>query len=233
MTFFVNEIITPPSHLPITVDEAQAALARAVVEEIEHGVLWRAIVRQERRIVIDGVLPPRLELEPVTAIVGITRWTPTDSAAVIDAATYYSATRDPGGTILVPVPGKNWPAPMRPIGSFALTYMAGWKVTPASAPGKNRAAPDRSIGNVALTYMAGGKVTPRGAGDAVNEVPASVRLMVERAIAFRAGSGLAGLSIGSLKINVADSYATDKLPREITNIARAYAYRPGLFAGRP
>ena len=206
MNLFVSEIVTPPSHLPVTVDSAQDALARAVVEEIERGVLWRAIVRQERRIVIDGVLPPRLELEPVTSIVGITRWTPTDSAAVIDAATYYSATRDPGGTILVPVPGKNWPAPMRPIGSFALTYMAGWTVTPESA---------------------------LGAGDAVNEVPASVQHMIERAIEFRSGSGLAGFTIGSLKVDVADSYATDKLPREIASIGRAYAYRPGLFAGRP
>ena len=221
MNFFVNEIITPPSHLPVTVDSAQDALARAVVEEIERGVLWRAIVAQERRITIDGPLPPRLEIEPVTSIVSLTRWTPArfpqrkargrsgagaeDAAAVIDADSYYSVTRDPGGTILAPAPGKNWPAPMRPIGSFALTYMAGWAVTPESAP---------------------------GAGDAVDEVPASVRFMIERAIVFRAGSGLAGLSIGSLKINVADSYATDKLPREITNIARAWAYLPGIFAGR-
>ena len=57
MNLFVSEIVTPPSHLPVTVDSAQDALARAVVEEIERGVLWRAIVAQERRITIDGPLP--------------------------------------------------------------------------------------------------------------------------------------------------------------------------------
>ena len=110
------------------------------------------------------------------------------------------------GTIITPAPGKNWPAPMRPIGSFALTYVAGWEVTPESAP---------------------------GAGDAVNEVPASVRFMVERAIAFRAGSGLGDIAIGSLKLSVAESYSTDRIPPEIANIGRAFQYRPGIFAASP
>ena len=206
MNLFVSEIVTPPAHLPVTVDDADKALAAAVVEEIERGILWRAIVAQQRRIVIDGPLPSRIEIEPVTAIVSLTRWTPDNDAAVVDAASYNFVTRDPLGTIIAPAPGKNWPAPERSIGSFALTYMAGWTVTPESAP---------------------------GAGDAVNEVPASVRLMVERAVAFRAGSGLGDIAIGSLKLSVLDSYATDQLPREIASIGRAYAYRPGLFAGRP
>ena len=80
MNLFVNEIVTPPALLPITVAAADQALAAAVVEEIERGVLWRAIVRQERRIVIDGSLPPRIDLEPVRAIVSLTRWTPGDAA---------------------------------------------------------------------------------------------------------------------------------------------------------
>ena len=198
MNFFVNEIITPPSHLPITVSDEQAALAHAVVDECERTVLWRAIVNQERRIVIDGPLPSRLELEPSTAIVSLTRWTPTDDAVVVDADNFDVVSRDPAGTIIFAAPGQNWPAPERSIGSFALTYMAGWAVD-----------------------------------DVTNSVPASVQHMVERAVAFRAGSGLAGFSIGSVKIDVAESYETDQIPREITNIARAYAYRPGLFAGRP
>ena len=204
MNLFVTEIVTPPAHLPITATDE--ALAAAVVEEIERGVLWRAIVRQERKIVIDGALPQLLDLEPVASIISITRWTETDAAEVIPVDTYSFVSRDPTGTLIAPAPGKNWPAPLRPFGSFTLVYMAGWKVTPESAP---------------------------GAGDAVNEVPASVRLMVERAVAFRAGSGLAGFTIGSIKINVADSYETDRIPPEITNIARVYQYRPGLFAARP
>ena len=55
--------------------------------------------------------------------------------------------------------------------------------------------------------------------------------MIERAIAFRAGSGLGDITIGSLKIAVAPSYRTDRIPPEIANIGRAYAYRPGIFAG--
>ena len=197
-TLFVDEIVTPPALLPITVAAADQALAAAVVEEIERGVLWRAIVSQERRIVIDGPLPSRIELEPVTAIVSLTRWTPTDAAAVIDAASYDYVTRDPAGTLIAPVPWENWPQPERAIGSFALTYSCGWEVS-----------------------------------DTENHVPASVKLMLERAVAFRAGSGLGGITIGSLKINVAPTYETDRIPSEIANIGRAFFYRPGLFAARP
>ena len=118
---------------------------------------------------------------------------------MVDAESYSVVSRD-SGTIIAPAPGKNWPAPERSIGSFALTYMAGWTVTPESAP---------------------------GAGDAVNEVPASVQHMISKAIDFRAGSGLGDLTIGSLKINVANSYKTDRIPPEIANISRAYAYRSG------
>ena len=64
-------------------------------------------------------------------------------------------------------------------------------------------------------------------------MPASIQLMVTRAIAFRAGSGLGDIGIGSLKIDVADSYKTDALPREIASIGRAFQYRPGIFAARP
>ena len=198
MNLFVTEIVTPPALLPITVADADKALAAAVVEEIERGILWRAIVSQERRILIDGPLPQFLDLEPVTSIVSLTRWTPSDAAEVIPAVSYTFVSRDPGGTVIVPAPGANWPAPERSIGSFALTYMAGWKVTATE-----------------------------------NNVPPSVRLMVEKAVAFRAGSGLAGFTIGSLKVDVANSYKTDRIPPEITNIARVYQYRPGLFAARP
>ena len=46
MNLFVSEIVTPPSHLPITA--ADAELAAAVVEEIrKRAVLWRAVVAQE------------------------------------------------------------------------------------------------------------------------------------------------------------------------------------------
>ena len=198
MNLFVSEIVTPPALLPITVDAADQALAAAVVEEIERTILWRAIVAQQRRILIDGPLPSRIEIEPASTIVSLTRWTPGDAAKVIPAANYTFVSRDPLGATVSPTRGKNWPAPKRSIGSFALTYMAGWKVT-----------------------------------DTENNVPPSVRLMIEKAVAFRAGSGLGDIRIGSLDLSVADSYSTDRIPPEIASIGRAFQYRPGLFAARP
>ena len=203
MNLFMTEVVTPPDHLPITASDTD--LAAAVTDEIELTVLWRACVLQTRRILIDGPLPQILELEPIVSITSFTMWTATDDAAVIDAS-YSVVTRSPAGTIIAPDPGASWPAPERSIGSFALTYTAGWVVTPESAP---------------------------GVGDGVNRVPASVRLMISRAIAFRAGAGLGDIAIGSLKLSVLDSYSSDQLPREIASIGRAYAYRPGLFSARP
>lgn len=197
MNLFVSEIITPATHSPVTVDTAQESLAAAVVDELERGYLWRAIVSQERRILIDGALTQNLELEPVSSVVSLTRWTPTDAAEVVAASSYHVITRQ-SGTTISPAPGEAWPAPFRRHGSFALTYRAGWTVT-----------------------------------DTENKVPASVVLMIERAIEFREGSGIGDLEIGTLKIDVDPSYRTDRIPRAITTIARSYAWRPGLFSASP
>ena len=196
MNLFSFEVVTPPTHLPI--EATDDALARAVIDEVERLVLQRSIVRQERRIVIDGALPTLLEVEPVSSIVSLTRWTPTDPAEVLAADTYDVVTRDPRGTIIAPSSGSSWPAPGRDIGSFALTYESGWTVSATT-----------------------------------NLVPASIQHMLTSAVAFRAGSGLGDITIGSLQMDVAPSYATDQIPREITNIARAFFYRPGLFTARP
>ena len=204
MNYF-GEVITKPTALPITVSDAQADLAAAVTEEIERTVLWRAIVAQQRKITVDGPLPPRIEIEPVRGIV-ITQWTHSDAAAVIPASTYNVVTRDPAGTTIAPAPGYDWPAPEREIGSFELTYECGWEVEPESAP---------------------------GAGDAINAVPPSVQLMISRAVAFREGSGLGDISIGSLKLSFLDSYSSDQLPKEIASLGRFYQYRPGIFAAKP
>ena len=176
-----------------------------MVEEIERVHLWRGIVHQRRRIVID-ILPPRIEIEPTTAIVSISRWAQADAAEVVPASTYTVVSRDPLGTVIVPAPGYDWPAPEREIGSFEITYECGFTVTPETAP---------------------------LADDAVNEVPASIRLIIQKAIEFRAGSGVGDLTIGSLTIGLADSYKTDRLPDAIASIGRAWAYRPGIFSSRP
>ena len=65
MNLFVSSIVTPATHLPITVAAAQESLAAAVVEEVERTILQRAIVRQTRRVVIDGPLtPPKSNWSP-------------------------------------------------------------------------------------------------------------------------------------------------------------------------
>ena len=129
MNLFVSSVVVPATHLPITVAAAQESLAAAVVEEVERTILQRAIVRQTRRVVIDGPLASRLELEPVQAIVSLTRWTPDNSAEVVDASTYYFSTRDPAGTTIASSTGSAWPAPFRLHGSFSLNYLAGWVVS--------------------------------------------------------------------------------------------------------
>ena len=195
MNFYFSELVTAPAILPLTVDAADKVLAAAVVQELEL-VLGRAIVAQTRRILIDGELPSRLEFEPSTAITQLTRWTPDDDVEVIADDEYNFVSRDPAGTIVVPLNG--WPAPERSIGSFALTYECGWEVT-----------------------------------DSSNMVPAAILHMISRAIAFREGSGLSGFTVSGLKVETAPSYRTDKIPSEIIGIARAYAYKPGIFIGRP
>ena len=203
MTFFTPEIITAPTALPIDVDDDQAALAAAVVDELERTILWRGIVHQTRMIIVDGPLDRLLEIEPTTEIT-ISRWTPADAAEVIDANSYHAVSRDPSGTLVAP--STAWPEPERSLGSFEISYSCGWEVSDESAP---------------------------GAGDAVNEVPPSIVLMIQKALEFRSGSGIAGLTVSGLTVTLAPSYSTDALPREIANIGRAYAYRPGLIVGRP
>ena len=200
-----GEVVTPPAHLPISVAAADEALAAAVTEEIERTVLWRGVVAQTRRALVDGPLPSRIEIEPTTSIT-ITRWTSTDPAVEIDEANYHVISRDPQGTVVEPLPWYSWPAPERSIGSFSINFECGWTVTPESSP---------------------------GSGDAINMVPPSVQLMLKRAIEFRAGSGLAGITIGSLTINVAPSYRTDRIPAEIASIGRGFQYRPGVISSRP
>ena len=94
------------------------------------------------------------------------------------------------------------------------------------------AEPERELASFVLTYDCGWVVTPEtaaNAGDAVNKVPQSIRLMVERALEFRGESGLGDLSISGLDIAVAESYKTDRLPAAIASIGRAWNFRPGLF----
>ena len=133
MSFFVTSVVTPPAHLPISSTDTD--LAAAVVDEVERMILWRAVVSQVRRITIDGPLPSRIELEPLTAIVGLTMWTPTDPDAVIDAASYTVVSRDPLGTIIAP--NSSWPAPERSLG-FIL-------VGPTHAGGKSRRNPPPAL----------------------------------------------------------------------------------------
>ena len=210
MTYFPSEIVTPPEHLPVAATAAQTTLVRAVVDECERAVLWRAVVSQTRRIVIDGPLPI-LELEPVNSVVSITMWTETNPAEVIDPASYDLVSRDPDGALISPAPGYDWPAPERSIGSVSRDVSkADGTVTPESAP---------------------------GAGDAVlTRSRHRFILMLTRAVAFRAGGGGVGdISRSDRWISpCADSYATDSSPPRLPASAKSWNfYRPGIFASKP
>ena len=44
--------------------------------------------------------------------------------------------------------------------------------------------------------------------------------------------GVGDIKIGSLDLSVPDSYATDSVAKiQITNIGRAWMWRPGIFTG--
>ena len=132
--------MTPPTALPVTVAEAQAyaradsddeifaRLIAAVTLETERSVLWRGIVAQRRRLVVDAPLAPRLTLEPTTSIVSLTRWTDTDAAEVVPAEVYHFSSSDPGGADVVLRRGQVWPSAERETAAYALTYDCGWPV---------------------------------------------------------------------------------------------------------
>ena len=135
---FASEIVTPPSALPVTVAEAQAyaqadsddeifaRLIEAVTLETERSVLWRAIVRQRRRLVVDAPLARELTLEPVTTVVSLTRWTDANAAEVVPAEVYHVASSDPGGAGVSLRRGQVWPDAERESAAYALTYDCGW-----------------------------------------------------------------------------------------------------------
>ena len=137
---FASEIVDPPSSLPVTVTEAQAyaradsddaifeRLIAAVTLETERSVLWRAIVAQRRRLVVDAPLAPRLTLEPTTAIESLTRWTDTDAAEVVPEDVYHFSSSDPGGAVVSLRRGQVWPSAERETDAYALTYDCGWPV---------------------------------------------------------------------------------------------------------
>ena len=137
---FVSEIINPPSALPVTVAEAQeyaradsddtifSRLIAAVTLETERSILWRGIVTQRRRLVVDSPLAPKLELEPSTSIVSLTRWTDSDAAEVVPSEVYHVASSDPAGTVVSLRRGSRWPGAQRENAAYALTYDCGWPV---------------------------------------------------------------------------------------------------------
>ena len=137
---FASEIVTPPPDLPVTVadahaytradsdDEIFARLIAAVTLETERSVLWRGIVAQTRRLVVDAPLAPNLTLEPTTAIVSLTRWTEADAVEVVPEEVYHVSSSDPGGTIVSLRRGQVWPSAERETAAYALTYDCGWSV---------------------------------------------------------------------------------------------------------
>ena len=146
---FVSEVVTPPSDLPVTVTEAQeyartesdsaifTRLIPAVTLETERSVLWRAIVSQRRRILLPAPLAPQINLEPISSLVSLTRWTDSDPVAVVSEDVYHVATSDPGGTVVSLRRGGFWPDAERQEAAYALTYDCGWSVEREVDPVEN------------------------------------------------------------------------------------------------
>ena len=209
---FVSEIVTPPTALPVTVDEAQEyaradsddaifeRLIAAVTLETERSVLWRGIIEQRRRLVVDAPLAPRLTLEPTTAIVSLTRWTDADAAETVSADVYHVQSSDPGGTVVSLRRGKYWPEAVRETAAYALTYDCGWPVD-------------------------------RDADPVVNDVPAAIQHMILTAVAAQyqnidpfAAAGVRDLKVGSVELKAA-------MPPAVAALGRAYAYRQTIGRG--
>lgn len=137
---FASEIVTPPEARPVTVAEAQAyaradsddeifaRLIDAVTLETERSVLWRGIVAQRRRLLLDAPLASKLTLEPTTSIVSLTHWTDADPIEVVPAEVYHVASSDPAGTVVSLRRSQVWPSGERTIAAYALTYECGWPV---------------------------------------------------------------------------------------------------------
>ena len=210
---FASEIVTPPSALPVTVDEAQAyaqtdsddsifeKLIDAVTLETERSVLWRAIVAQRRRLVVNAPLARRLELEPTTSIESLTRWTDDDAAVVVSEDVYHVESSDPGGTVISLRRGQVWPDAEREIAAYALTYDCGWSVDREGDP-------------------------------EVNDVPSAIQHMILTAVAAQyqhidpfSGSGLRKIKpVGSVDLQAA-------IPPAVADLGQAYAYRQTIGRG--
>ena len=108
-------------------------LIEAVTLETERSVLWRGIVAQRRRLVVDANPGLRLTLEPTTSIVSLTRWTQADAVEVVPPETYHVSSSDPGGTVVSLRRGKFWPYAERETAAYALTYDCGWPVADVPA----------------------------------------------------------------------------------------------------
>ena len=139
----MRRIITAPTALVVTVDEAKAfgpigidctdeivtSLIRAATADIENRLWNRAILTQKIAVSIDGTPPRAVDLEPnISALESVTRWTRANAAEVVDAANYSVGLEDGFIETL-----DAWPSPDRERAAFTVTYQAGW-LTPADVP---------------------------------------------------------------------------------------------------
>lgn len=210
---FASEIVTPPEALPVTVAEAQeyaradsddaifARLIAAVTLETERSVLWRGIVAQRRRLVADAPLARRIELEPATDIVSLTRWTDADAVEVVPSDVYHVESSDPAGTVLSLRRSSRWPDAEREEAAYALTYDCGWEVDREADPVVNDVP-------AAIQHM----------------ILTAVAAQYQHIDPF-AASGLRNIKpVGSVDLQAA-------IPPAVAELGRAYAYRQTIGRG--
>ena len=138
------EVITAPTELPVSAarvkaftptkvaDSALEPLIRAVTDEVERNVLWRAVVAQRRRVFLR--CPGReIEIEPFrnTTAAGssspptVQLYDEFNMATAVDASLYYQV---PAEGIIALRRGKMWPKAERNVAPFSVSYWAGWDV---------------------------------------------------------------------------------------------------------
>lgn len=139
-------LVTPPTDLPITLEEAKLHLRvshdeedglienliRAATQHVDGwtGVLGRAVMPQTWRQDFDGWSCLRLLLNPVREIESVTYRDSDGNQQTLDPAVY-TLRVDDGGAYVDLAPGQSWPAVASSVDAVSVTYEAGYDEAPA------------------------------------------------------------------------------------------------------
>lgn len=138
-------LVTPPTDLPITLEEAKLHLRvshdeedglienliRAATQHVDGwtGILGRAVTPQTWRQDFDGWRCLRLLLNPVREIESVTYHDSDGDQQTLDPSAY-ALRADGGGAYVDLAPGQSWPAVASRVDAISVTYEAGYDEAP-------------------------------------------------------------------------------------------------------